>query len=205
MKKKYSLKREFLLDNSLYKNITGFCVNLKLIKLTMKKLLLITLFLTSLNIFSQEDYMESSLVKLNQQVPEFSFTNKDGKTIKLSDYKGKVILINFFATWCGPCMKEMPFIQKDLWEKLKNNDKFIILSFGRDHSQEEVNKFIETKKFTFPIFADKGKSIYNLFATKYIPRNYLIDSNGTVIYASTGFTTDDFAKLVNQIDVLLKN
>jgi peroxiredoxin len=155
--------------------------------------------------FSQEDYMESSLVKLNQQVPEFSFTNKEGKTIKLTDYKGKVILINFFATWCGPCMKEMPFIQKDLWEKLKNNDKFIILSFGRDHSQEEVNKFIEAKKFTFPIFADKGKLIYNLFATKYIPRNYLIDSNGTVIYASTGFTTDDFTKLVNQIDVLLKN
>lgn len=171
----------------------------------MKKLLLISLFLISVNMFSQEDYMESSLVKLNQQVPEFSFTNKDGKSIKLSDYKGKVILINFFATWCGPCMKEMPFIQKDLWEKLKNNDKFIILSFGRDHSQEEVNKFIESKKFTFPIFADKGKLIYNLFATKYIPRNYLIDSNGTVIYASTGFTTDDFAKLVNQIDVLLKN
>ncbi len=155
--------------------------------------------------FSQEDYMESSLVKLNQQVPEFSFTNKDGKSIKLSDYKGKVILINFFATWCGPCMKEMPFIQKDLWEKLKNNDKFIILSFGRDHTQEEVNKFIESKKFTFPIFADKGKLIYNLFATKYIPRNYLIDSTGTVIYASTGFTTDDFTKLVNKIDVLLKN
>ncbi|WP_395062040.1 TlpA family protein disulfide reductase [Flavobacterium sp.] len=171
----------------------------------MKKLILITLFLTSINMFSQEDYMESSLVKLNQQVPEFSFTNKDGKSIKLSDYKGKVILINFFATWCGPCMKEMPFIQKDLWEKLKNNDKFIILSFGRDHTQEEVNKFIESKKFTFPIFADKGKLIYNLFATKYIPRNYLIDSTGTVIYASTGFTTDDFTKLVNKIDVLLKN
>ena len=161
----------------------------------MKKLLLIILFLTSLNILSQEDYMESSLVKLNQQVPEFSFTNKDGKSIKLSDYKGKVILINFFATWCGPCMKEMPYIQKDLWEKLKNNDKFIILSFGRDHSQEEANKFIESKKFTFPIFADKDKSIYNLFATKYIPRNYLIDSKGKVIYASTGFSEKEFEEL----------
>jgi peroxiredoxin len=161
----------------------------------MKKLLLITLFLTSLNIISQENYMESSLVKLNQQVPEFSFTNKDGKSIKLSDYKGKVILINFFATWCGPCMKEMPYIQKDLWEKLKNNDTFIIMSFGRDHSQEEVNKFIESKKFTFPIFADKDKSIYNLFATKYIPRNYLIDSNGKVIYASTGFSEKEFEEL----------
>jgi peroxiredoxin len=166
----------------------------------MKKLLLITLFLSSLNIFSQEDYMKSSLVKLNQQVPEFSFTNKDGKSIKLSDYKGKVILINFFATWCGPCMKEMPYIQKDLWEKLKNNDKFIILSFGRDHSQEEVNIFIESKKFIFPIFADKDKSIYNLFATKYIPRNYLIDSKGKVIYASTGFSEKEFEELKATID-----
>jgi peroxiredoxin len=166
----------------------------------MKKLLLITLFLSSLNIFSQEDYMESSLLKLNQQVPEFLFTNKEGKSIKLSDYKGKVILINFFATWCGPCMKEMPYIQKDLWEKHKNNDKFIILSFGRDHSQEEVKKFIESKKFTFPIFADEDKSIYNLFATKYIPRNYLIDSNGKVIYASTGFSEKEFEELKATID-----
>jgi peroxiredoxin len=161
----------------------------------MKKILLITLFLTSLNILSQEDYMKSSLVQLNETAPEFSFTTNDGKTVKLSDYKGKVILINFFATWCGPCMKEMPYIQKDLWEKLKNNDTFIIMSFGRDHSQEEVNKFIESKKFTFPIFADKDKSIYNLFATKYIPRNYLIDSNGKVIYASTGFSEKEFEEL----------
>jgi peroxiredoxin len=161
----------------------------------MKKILLITLFLKSLNILSQEDYMKSSLVQLNETAPEFSFTTNDGKTVKLSDYKGKVILINFFATWCGPCMKEMPYIQKDLWEKLKKNDTFIILSFGRDHSQEEVNKFIESKKFTFPIFADKDKSIYNLFATKYIPRNYLIDSNGKVIYASTGFSEKEFEEL----------
>jgi peroxiredoxin len=166
----------------------------------MKKILLITLFLTSLNILSQEDYMKSSLVQLNETAPEFSFTTNDGKTVKLSDYKGKVILINFFATWCGPCMKEMPYIQKDLWEKLKNNDTFIIMSFGRDHSQEEVNKFIESKKFTFPIFADKDKSIYNLFATKYIPRNYLIDSNGKVIYASTGFSEKEFEELKATID-----
>ena len=172
-------------------------------KLIMEKNFLIFLLVSLNSSFGQDlndDYMKSSLVKLNQQVPEFSFTYKDGKSIKLSDYKGKVILINFFATWCGPCMKEMPYIQKDLWEKLKNNDKFIILSFGRDHSQEEVNKFIESKKFTFPIFADKDKSIYNLFATKYIPRNYLIDSKGKVIYASTGFSEKELEELKATID-----
>jgi peroxiredoxin len=61
-------------------------------------------------------------------------------------------------------------------------------------------RFIESKKFTFPIFADKDKSIYNLFATKYIPRNYLIDSNGKVIYASTGFSEKEFEELKATID-----
>ena len=172
----------------------------------MKKLLLLVLLTTFSNGFCQltEDFMDSSLVKLNQTVPEFSFTTTDGKTIKFSDYKGKVILVNFFATWCGPCLKEMPYLQKDMWDKLKNNPNFIMISFGRDHSQEEVTKFIEKKKFTWPIYADKGKSIYNLFATKYIPRNYLVDQNGTIVYASTGFTMEEFEILKSKINSLLK-
>ena len=152
-----------------------------------------------------EDYMESSLVKLNQKTPEFSFKTKENKTISLSDYKGKVILINFFATWCGPCLQEMPYLQSGIWDKLKDNPNFIVLSFGRDHSIEEVTKFITAKKFTFPIYADKGKSIYKLFATKYIPRNYLIDQNGTVVYASSGFSMEEFELLKSKINTLLNN
>ena len=172
----------------------------------MKKLLILVLLTTFSNGFCQvtEDYMESSMVKVNQTVPEFSFTTSDGKTIKSSEHKGKVILINFFATWCGPCLKEMPYLQSDIWNKLKDNPNFIILSFGRDHSPEEVAKFIESKKFTFPIYADKDKSIYTLFATKYIPRNYLVDQNGTLVYASTGFTTEEFELLKSKINTLLK-
>lgn len=173
----------------------------------MKKLILFIALLSFSNSFSQitEDYMDSSLVKLQESTPDFSFFNGEGKVLNLNDYKGKVILINFFATWCGPCMQEMPFLQKDIWNKLKNNSNFVILSFGRDHSQEEVDKFIAKKKFTFPIFADKGKLIYSLFATKYIPRNYLIDQNGKVVYASTGFSMDEFEALKNKINTLLKD
>ncbi len=170
----------------------------------MKKLLILILLTIFSNGFCQEDYMESSLVKLNQTVPEFSFTTADGKAIQFSDYKGKVILINFFATWCGPCIQEMPYLQSAIWDKLKDNPNFSIVSFGRDHSQEEVSKFITTKKFTFPIYADKGKSIYNLFASKYIPRNYLVDQNGTIVYASTGFSIEEFELLKSKINTLLK-
>lgn len=173
----------------------------------MKKLILFITLLSLCKTFSQitEDYMDSSIIKLQETIPDFSFLNSEGKTQNLKDYKGKVILINFFATWCGPCMQEMPFLQSDIWNKLKDNSNFIILSFGRDHSQEEINNFIAKKKFTFPIFADKGKLVYNLFATKYIPRNYLIDQNGKVVYTSTGFSTEEFETLKIKIDALLNN
>jgi peroxiredoxin len=174
----------------------------------MKKFILIFLLVSLNSSFGQDlndEYMKSSLVQLNETAPEFSFTTNDGKTVKLSEYKGKVILINFFATWCGPCMQEMPYIEKEIWQELKDNSNFTVLSFGRDHSQEEINDFIKKKKFKFPIYADKGKLIYNLFATKFIPRNYLIDQNGKVVYASTGFTKDEFEQLKTKINSLLKN
>jgi len=173
----------------------------------MKKIVFFVLVLFSNYIFCQnanDDRMQTSLVQLNQTAPEFSFTTSDGKKAKLSDYKGKVILINFFATWCGPCMVEMPLLQTEIWDKLKDNPNFALLSIGRDHSQEEINKFIEKKKFTFPIYADKGKIIYSLFATQYIPRNYLIDKSGKVVYASTGFSTEEFEDLKKTINKLLK-
>jgi len=173
----------------------------------MKKIVLFILALSFNYGFSQDssnDYMKTSVVQLKQTAPEFSFTTSDGKKANLSDYKGKVILINFFATWCGPCMVEMPLLQNEIWNKLKDNPDFVLLSLGRDHSQAEIDKFIEQKKFTFPIYADKDKIVYSLFAKQYIPRNYLIDKKGEVIYASTGFSMEEFEDLKITIDKLLK-
>ena len=171
----------------------------------MKKLLLLVLLLNSLVNFAQNDsaYAESSIVKEGQSTPNFKFTiNNESKSS--ADYKGKVILINFFATWCGPCMKEMPLLEKDVWNNLKDNKDFVLLSFGRNHSQEEMNKFIAAKSFTFPIIPDKYEAIYGLFANKFIPRNYLIDKNGKIVYTSVGFSIEEFDKLKEKINNLLK-
>jgi peroxiredoxin len=173
----------------------------------MKKILLFVLAI-SFNYGLCQDtdnkYLNTSLVQLKQLAPQFSFTTSEGKTAQLSDYKGKVILINFFATWCQPCLLEMPLLQNEIWNKLKDNPNFVLISLGRDHSQEEINEFIARKKFTFPIYADKDKVVYNLFATQYIPRSYLIGKNGKVVYASGGFSVEEFEELKTKIDKLLK-
>jgi peroxiredoxin len=145
-----------------------------------------------------------NVVEKGQPVPNFSFTSAEGQTLDISDYKGKVMLINFFATWCGPCMAEMPVIQEKVWTKYKDNSKFAMLAFGRGHTAEEVKAFKESKQFGFPIYPDANKSIYAKFATQYIPRNYIIDTNGHVVYSSVGYSAEEFDVLLQTLAQLLK-
>lgn len=167
--------------------------------MTKRLLTLFVISMVSFLMYGQED----DVVKKGQQAPDFTYSIENNKTAKLSDFKGKVVLINFFATWCGPCMTEMPLLQEKIWMKYKGNDKFKLMSFGREHSWEEVKSFIETKKFDFPIYPDKDKSIYSKFANKYIPRNYVVDKNGVIVYVSMGFSELEFGKMVEFIDTLL--
>ncbi|MFV8346561.1 TlpA family protein disulfide reductase [Flavobacterium sp. ZB4P13] len=169
-----------------------------------KRIILVCLFMSLANIYGQ-DYQKSNVVSEGQQAPNFTIKLEKGKTINLSSLKGKVVLLNFFATWCGPCMVEMPILQQEVWTKYKENKNFALMSFGRGHSAEEVNLFRDKKKFDFPIYADKDKSVYNLFATQYIPRNYLIDKNGIIVYTSIGYSPEEFEKMKEKINELLKN
>jgi len=168
----------------------------------MKKLLLIVFLFCSIFSFGQE---ETTLVKVYEQVPSFEFEKSPGKVQNISTYKGKLVLITFFATWCGPCRQELPHIQSDIYHKYKDNPNFELLIFGREHSWEEVNKFKADNKFSMSFFPDPGRKIYSKFAKQYIPRNFLIAPDGKIIFNSIGFEDKDFTALKELIEKHLKS
>jgi len=157
--------------------------------------------LLGLTTFSQtKPKEESTLVSIGKTVPDFTYESAKGKSAKISDLKGKLVLINFFATWCGPCKLELPKVQAEIWNKHQGNAKFTMLTFGREHSWQEVEKFKQDNGFTFSFFPDPKRGVYGKFATQLIPRSFLVDTDGTIIFISEGYEESHFKELVKLID-----
>lgn len=146
------------------------------------------------------------IVKVGQTAPDFTVTLTDGKTVKLSDFRGKVVMLQFTASWCGVCRKEMPFIEKDIWQKHKNNPHFALIGIDLKENREKTIKFAQDLKITYPLTLDpEGKSFYS-FAEKNagVTRNIIIDKNGKIVYLTRLYEPEEFQQMVQVIDQLLK-
>lgn len=163
----------------------------------MRKLFIALMALMMTTALVAENH-KGSLVKTGDQAPAFTVQTLDGKTISNQDLKGKVVLVNFFATWCGPCMRELPEIEKHLWPEFKNED-FVMVSIGREHTKEELLKWNKKKGFTFPIAADPKREVYSKFASQYIPRNFILDKNGKIIWQGVGFDKEELNQMMKTI------
>lgn len=151
---------------------------------------------------AQQD--NSDQIKVGDQMPAFTIVSDDGSKLASSTLKGKVVLINLFATWCPPCQKELAAVQETLWPKYKDNKNFELLVIGREHTDADLKAYNEKKGFAFPLYPDKNRAIFGAFAKNLIPRSYLIGKDGKVIYASKGYTDAEFAELMNKIENALK-
>ncbi|KQS42068.1 TlpA disulfide reductase family protein [Pedobacter sp. Leaf194] len=170
----------------------------------MKKIFLLLFALTiTCSVFAQiED--NNANTKIGDETPVFSFEVEKGKTVNIADYKGKLILINLFATWCPPCNIELPLAQKEIWNKHKDDKNFAFFVFGREEGWDKLLPYKASKGFTFPILPDLKREVFNKFAKQSIPRNILIDETGKIIYQSMGYEEKEFQALVKIINDKLK-
>ncbi len=166
-----------------------------------KKILLsFVLVLGTIALFAQD---ENTLVKVGDKAPEFSIIMEDGTVKKLSDLKGKVVWINFFATWCPPCRKELPHLEKKVYKKFLSNKNFEVLVIGREHDWATVNKFKAENKYVLPFYPDPKREIFSKYAKQSIPRNFVIDKNGNIAVASIGFNSEEFGQIIEKVEGLL--
>lgn len=136
------------------------------------------------------------------EAPDFVTTLTDGRQVRLSDLRGKLVLIQFTASWCAVCRKEMPYIESEIWQKHKDNPNFVLIGIDRDEPLDRVKAFAEKTGVTYPLALDPGADIYAKYALRKsgITRNILIDGNGKIIKRTRLFKTEEFQSLVDTID-----
>lgn len=146
------------------------------------------------------------IVRVGEMAPDFTITLTDGKQVSLSSLRGKVVMLQFTASWCGVCRKEMPFIEKDIWQKHKDNASFALYGVDRDEPLEKVKAFAKQTKVTYPLGLDPGADIFAKYAVRNagITRNVLIDKTGKIVMMTRLYNEEEFSALCKKIDELLK-
>lgn len=146
------------------------------------------------------------IVKVGDTAPDFSIKLATGETLKLSDLRGKIVMLQFTASWCGVCRKEMPFIERDIWLKHRDNKAFSLIAIDRDEPLEVVNEFVKSTKITYPIGLDPKADIFALYAQREagITRNVIIDKTGKIMLLTRLYNETEFNHMVSTINDLLK-
>ena len=171
--------------------------------------LLIALFMTSLSCLGSSKNTPDDrgyIVNVGDMAPDFTLQTTTGETLKLSDMRGKVVMLQFTASWCGVCRKEMPFIESDIWQKHKNDSAFSLFGIDRDEPLDKVKAFAKQTGITYPMVLDPGGDVFALYADRKagITRNIIIDKDGKIVMLTRLFNEEEFSEMCKKIDELLK-
>lgn len=131
----------------------------------------------------------SSAVK-GAQAPDFAAITEDEAVVRLGDYAGKTLVLNFWASWCVPCQQEMPTFDEIYQEMDLEKVDFLMLNVTATESQEKAQRFLDAKGFSFPVAFDLDNSVSSAYQVNSYPMTYVIDGNGTICQRTVGIMNE---------------
>lgn len=150
-------------------------------------------------------YEHDYLVKVGDVAPDFTLNYTDGKEFTLSQMRGKVVMLQFTASWCGICRNEMPHIESDIWQRHKDNADFVLVGVDREETKDIVEAYTKKLGTTYPMLLDDKGDVFASYAVRKsgITRNVLIDRDGRIVMLTRRYVEPEFKQLVSTIDSLL--
>ncbi|MET0287126.1 MAG: TlpA disulfide reductase family protein [Polyangiales bacterium] len=133
--------------------------------------------------------------------PEIALKDMAGKPVKLADLKGKVVLVDFWASWCGPCREELPVLEA-LYKKYKDKG-LVIIGVGLDRETEKLTKFLRALPLSFPVVHDPSGAVAAKYEPPKMPSSYVIDKRGLIRHVHAGYRASDKALFEKELSALL--
>jgi peroxiredoxin len=168
--------------------------------------LLIYSFFTMFSLFlcAQEMDDRGYIVKEGDQAPDLEIQLLSGEVLKNESFLGKVVVLQFTASWCSVCRKEMPHLESEVWQQFKGDD-FLLIGIDLKENEETTRAFIETIGTTYPIALDLDGSLFSLFAgpKQGVTRNIVIDKKGDIAFLTRLYEREEFEEMISVIETEL--
>jgi peroxiredoxin len=166
----------------------------------IRSVLFISILLLSAIAYSYTDGTALAEMPTNIPAPDFTLQDIDGNTHRLSDYRGKVVVINFWATWCPPCREEMPAMQR-AWEIIQKED-MVMLGINLGEDEDTIFAFTANYPVEFPLLMDEDSSATREWPVAGLPTTYIVDPDGNVAFRAVGGRAWDAPEILDRLRAL---
>ena len=158
----------------------------------------------SLFLCAQEMDGRGYIVKEGDQAPDLEIQLLSGEVLKNESFLGKVVVLQFTASWCSVCRKEMPVLEKEVWQRFKGED-FLLIGLDLKEDEEQAKMFAKKMRITYPMASDLDGSLFELFAgpNQGVTRNIVIDKKGEIVFLTRLFEIEEFQEMVKVIELEL--